>query len=120
MKTINPEQEITVTLPAHMLITLLHCLNISDETKKKLIKKTKGYASPFFYKGQSRPYFKARDIIGAKLGFGHLRNVCYAGSIKHQLNSELEAEVIGDKIKVGCQEFEIDKIRELIKKIDES
>ena len=37
-----------------------------------------------------------------------------------RLNDEYEAEVFGDTIKVGCAEFSIEKIRELIEKIDES
>lgn len=36
-----------------------------------------------------------------------------------KLNSEYEAEVIGDDIKVGCATFPIEKVRELIEKIDE-
>ena len=39
--------------------------------------------------------------------------------LKLQLNDEYEAEVIGDKIKVGCAEFPIKKVRELIEKIDQ-
>ncbi len=40
--------------------------------------------------------------------------------VKFQLNDKYEAEVIGDNIKVGCAEFPIEKIRELINKIDEN
>ncbi len=84
--------------------------------KKGEIHEVGNYVSFNWHDGEPH-YEKGTGSMGISLE--HCEIVCDK-FFKFQLNDEYKAEVIGDTIKVGCAEFPIEKIRELIEKIDES
>lgn len=122
---INPEETIKLKLPAHLFITFWHLLNVPAGNARKIDEFCHSKNTPIRYCPDNN--YRDWNILNKELKeYYQLNNntsihsIHYDDPVKLQLNDEYEAEVVGDNIKVGCAEFPIEKIRELIEKIDEN
>jgi hypothetical protein len=59
------------------------------------------------------------ETINAPSGFGRIVELVSEGPVKIRLNGSYHAEVSKDKVVVGCQTFEADRVLEVAEKINE-